>query len=349
MALFSKTPSRILGVDIGTFSVKVVEISKKGKRAQLENYGEIPTESSSFFERIQGEKLTVSEKLTAEALKTLIKEAKIKSRDSFFALPEFACFFTTFSLPSMKEEEMPSAVQYQAKQHIPLPLSEVVLDWSVAGKGKDKEKEEIVLIAVPNETISQYKDIAKKTGLEIDALEAEPFGLVRSLVRRNDKMVILVDIGSTSTTVSVVEKGVLKIAHALNFSSSLINKSLVSSLDIKYNEAEEIKCDKGLKADGKEGQVMVESVDKLLSEIENVFLSYLKKEKSEIEKIIFTGGGSALPGLLEHTLEKTGIKAERRNPFQEMIYPSLLEKTFQEVGPSFSIAAGMALRGFEEE
>ena len=139
---FSLSSENFLGVDIGTSAVKIVEISRMGNRKKLENYGEM--QSSFLYEKpfrtFEKSTLTVTSNDVVRAILAILKEANMKAAKACFSIPDFSTFFTTFQLPSMTEAEVPSAVQYEARQYIPLPLSEVTLDWQIVCHKIDNHK-----------------------------------------------------------------------------------------------------------------------------------------------------------------------------------------------------------------
>ena len=134
MGIFSK---RCLGIDIGASSIKVVELSSFGRKKKLENYAEfrLPFQDPplSLFHR---KELVLLSDETSEILECLFKKAKIKKKKVALSLPDFSTFFTTFDLPPMTKAEIPQAVEFEARHHIPLPLSEVTFDWQVIEKEK---------------------------------------------------------------------------------------------------------------------------------------------------------------------------------------------------------------------
>src|SRR3989344_1142488 len=182
---FRAISKNFLGVDIGTSAFKVVELSRRGDRIKLENYGEASslTLYEKPFRTIDKNTLSLSSQEIAKALLAIFEEAKISERRTIFSIPDFATFFIDFSLPPMTKEEVPEAIKYEARQYIPMPLSEIILDWSIIegeiGKGKKKGSPlKVLLVAVPQEVINQYQEIALAANVHVLAVEAEAFGLL---------------------------------------------------------------------------------------------------------------------------------------------------------------------------
>ena len=353
---FKITPKGFLGVDIGTFSIKIVEVSRTGKRRKLENYGEIQAEAlyTKPFRTFEKSTLTISRKDVVRSINAVLREAGIKSRKAYFSIPDFSSFLTILTLPAMTKEELPQAINYEAHQHIPLPLEEVTLDWQIIGKEKSFQQEatpfKILLVAVPNEVIQQYQEIAQDAKLELLSLEAEVFGLARALVGQEEEKetVVLVDIGARSTTVSIVDKGVLKISHSFDTSGNDLTNIISKGLGLNYEEAENAKKKYGLlDSEAKIKESILPLIDLISSEIKKISLNFSQTEKKEIQKIILAGGTALMPGLAEYFSKELSKPVVVADPFSSIYYPPVLEKTIKTMGPSYAIALGTGLRGLE--
>jgi len=350
---FRKPSKRFLGIDIGTSAIKIVELSKLKDRVKLENYGEMGTQTLTErpFRTFERETLLLSDQDIAKAITTILEKAQIGTREAFFSIPDFSSFFTFLELPPMKKEEIASAIQFEARQHIPLPLSEVTLDWSITeGEISDRKRSrlKILLVAVPHEVINQYQAIARLSQIQLISLEAEIFGLVRALIKNKMAIIGLVDIGAQSTTFSIIENGVLKITHSFDISGNELTRVLSKSLNIRYNEAEELKKKYGIKSpEMPVGRVLSPLIDLMGGEIEKIFRNYHQTEGKDIEKIILAGGQALLPGLKEYLSDGIKKPVEIANPFANISYPPVLEEVLKEMGPAYAIAIGVAFRGFE--
>jgi len=352
-------PKKSLGIDIGTSSIKIVELSRRGERRKLENYGEIAASVlyQKPFRTFEKSTLLLSSQDVSRAIKAVMEEAKIKTRRTVFSIPDFSSFFTSFELPPMTEAELPQAVRYEARQHVPLPLAEVTLDWQVIeGRVSDQKKTKlkILLVAVPNEVINQYRKIAEISRLKLLALEAEVFGLLRSLIQEEKKVVLLVDIGAQSTTSSIVEKGRLKMSYSFDMSGNELTEVISKGLGVDYKTAENLKEKYGIIAAlstespaPEVRQILLPLIDVILKEIEKISQNFYQTEGKEIQKIILAGASALLPGLKFYFQNHFKKEIEIANPFSNLFSPPILEKTLKEMGSSYAIAVGMALRGLE--
>lgn len=355
-----------LGIDIGTANIKLVELAGREDKQQLTNYGELETQA--FFDeplrKNEESSLSLSTKDVAQAISAIIKEAKIKTRECIFSIPDFCSFFTNFELPPMTEEEISQAVFYEARQHIPLPLGEVALDWEIIEGEISKKKQtplKILLVAVPSEVINQYQEIAKLAGLRSLALEAEVFGLIRSLLeKKEERAVAIVDIGAHTSTCSIIEKGILKVSHSFDLSGNDLTQAISRSLSVDYQKAEELKQKYGimekslslndvpaLSTSKTIKEILLPQIDAMFQEIERICSNYTQLENQEVQKFILAGASSLLPGLKEYFEQYFKKEIEIANPFASISYPLILQQTLKEMGPSYAIAVGMALRGFK--
>ena len=366
--IFSKilSPKKFLGIDIGTANIKLVELSGRGERKKLENYGEIKAEAiyEKPFRTFEKNTLLLSNQDIARAIRAIMEEAKIKTRHCVFSIPDFSSFFTNFELPSMTKEEIDQAVVYEARQHIPLPLGEVTLDWEVVGgkvSDREKTKLKILLVAVPNEVINQYQAIAKLCGLRLMALEAEVFGLLRSLIVADEsRTVTIVDIGAQTTTCSIIDKRVLKLSNSFDLSGDDLTERVAKGLSIDYTAAQKLKEKYGLEdiplpsaniSDSSSAksvkEILLPLVYAIFREVEKISRNFYQTENKEIQKFIIAGGASLMPGLRKYFEGYLKKETEIANPFSTIFCPPILEKTLKEMGPAYAIAVGMALRGFE--
>ncbi len=354
MFFFSQfLPKKFLGVDIGTSAIKIVELSRWGDRRKLENYGEIQSKIlyEKPFRTFEKSSLSLSTKNIARALSAVIEEAKIKTKDCIFSIPDFSTFFTNFDLPPMTKDELPEAVRYEARQHIPVPLGEVTLDWQVVdGASSEVEKKtklKVLLAAVPNEIINQYKEIAEICQLRLTDLEAEVFGLIRATVPANNREVVeLLDIGAQSTTCSIIDKKILKISHSYDMAGNELTQQISKSLSVDYQTAEKMKKEKGME-DKNIKDVLLPLIDLIIREAERISQNFSQSENKEVKKIILAGGAAAIPGMKEYFKSYSGKEVELANPFSKIFYPPILEKNLKDMGPSYAIALGVALRGLE--
>lgn len=349
-----------LGIDIGTTSVKVVELSrKKNEKIKLLSYGSLGFAASNKYveKALQSSTVKISDERAAKMLSVIIKESGIKAKKAVMSAPVFSTFTSVIELPEMSEQEVESAIIFEAKQYVPVPLSEVILGWNVVGKkkyesvgnGDSFNKILILIVAIPKELSESFARIAEITGLELAALETESFALIRSLLGNDKSTSIIVDIGSRSTNISVVSGGFIQVSRGLEISGAEFTKVLAKSLGIDSAKADEIKRTVGLKSDGVNKQIaglLLPIVDIITGETKRIADIFSRKDPAnKIERIILAGGSSGIPGITKRFEEVAGIKTAIGNPWGRIEYPLELQSTLESIGPSFAVAVGLAMRG----
>lgn len=346
MGIFSK---KFTGIDIGVSSIKVVEVSLSGKKIKLENYAKfnLPKENNPL-KIFQGEGTAVLSREAVDVIRAILEKAGIKEKKVSFSIPDFSTFFTTFSLPPMNKEEIPKAVEFEARHHIPLPLREVSFDWQIIKKEKTFPglALKVLLVAVPNKVLESYQKVAALSEVELIGMEAEVFGTLKSSIPDNlsNQPVCLVDIGWQSTTISVVEKGILKESYSFDISSKRLSQLISSALSVSLNEAERIKQEFGLDPQKKKTlNVLIPEINSLAFEISKVMKEFQQGGGEEIKNIILTGGTASMFGLKEYIEEKTKKAVLIANPFSKVQYPPELKDRLEKIGPSFSVALGVAM------
>lgn len=339
---FAKKKLRSLGVDIGTSSVKIVELAKDGDKIELVNYGEFSRDSESAF---QSSSVRLSSRNAADIIKKIIQEAHIEGTNAAMSIPVFSGFSTVISLPKMSDAELAQAVTYEAKKYIPLPLSEVKFEWTRVSDTR------VLIVAVTNELVNKYSEIAKLSGLTLQHLELDTFSIARSLVpesasiRQNQhkSASLIIDIGSRNTILTVVEQGWPVFARTAEVSGYELSKLLASSLGIDFVNAEDLKKKRGVDAGA---DVILPLLDSIFIEGRRIIEENLRTRNVDIKKAVLSGGTARMSGILEYAAKSIGREVIIGFPFNGIIYPDVLDSTLHEIGPSFSVAVGLALREF---
>lgn len=356
--IFKFGTKKFVGIDIGTSSIRAVEISGRGQNRRLENYGEIS--NLLFQERpfrvFDKDTLLLSDSDIADAIQLIYQETGVQTREAVFSIPDFCSFFTSFELPTMSKEEIEEAVRYEVRSYVPLPVSEITLDWIITSGEVSKTPLKILVVAILNDVIEQYQNIARFSRLNLKVLEPEVFAMARSTIKKEDgnKIINLVDMGARSTTSNILEKGVLKMSHSFNVGGSELTQVLAKALNIDYNKAEALKRKYGLAAvtedpEAKQNvrEILLPLVDSIVEEIKKTWRDFYKNEGKEIEKVIISGGLTLLPNLKEYFSEEFKKEIQIADPFLGIQYPPVLEPVLKKRGPSYSVAVGLALKGFE--
>ncbi len=348
----------MLGIDIGSSSIKVVQLRKKHGRAVLETYGELALGPYSQLE--VGRATNLAQDKIQTALTDLLREAKTTTKICGVAIPTGASLISLIEVPPADERALQQMIPLEARKYIPVPISEVSLDWWIIpkedrvvreGEDEKKEKIEVLIVAIHNDTINKYRDILKATSLEASFIEIEIFSTIRAVLGNELGTTAIFDMGASSTKLYVVERGVVKSSHTINRGSQDITRALSASLGITVLEAENIKRGFGTTeqlADKAVAEVISLTMDFIFAETNRILLDYERKYAKSVRKVLLTGGGVGYEGLLALAQKNLQIPVELGNPFSKVDFPAFLEKVLRETGPEFAVAVGVALRRLQE-
>lgn len=369
-ALGGNKEGSILGVDIGASSAKIVQLRASRGTAILETYGEIA------FGPYGGQSIGKAVKLTpekiAEALTDLIREANVTGRAGGISIPFSASLVSVLEMPKVDKESMQRMVPIEARKYIPLPTSEVTLDWFAipqeeqgesafdqveAPKPNRAKMQEVLLVAIHNEILGDYQKIAESTGVAVHFYEIEIFSVTRSSMGHGAAPVLVVDLGASTTKMYIVERGIVRLTHLLTAGGQNMTDTLARSLTWDFEKAERVKREIGLVSSSAYSTdendrirtALLSTLSRVFSEVDRVLLSYGQRYNKNVSHVLFAGGGASLPGLAEQAKQVLHAEVEIADPFSRTEAPAFLRDVLKQIGPGFAVAVGLALRRLKNQ
>jgi type IV pilus assembly protein PilM len=341
--IYRKRP--VLGLDIGTTSVKFAQLKNSGKLTKLTGYGKALIPKDIMIEGVISE----PEKL-AEYLKNVFTDppwGKISAKCVVASLPESRVFTHILELPVFNNKDIDEAVKYEAEQSIPVPITDLYLDWKVMEETNSGVT--IFMSAAPRAIVDSYVQLFKYLDIDPLALEISMTAIARAMVsnKEHHEPVIILDFGGQTVNIAVFDS-TLRITESHPMGGSQIRKSIMDSLGVDEKEAGEL-VRLGLTEDNKAKGIVEDEVKKIILEIQRVKKYYLEKnEDKKLEKILLCGGLGFMPGLGEYIKEETDIEAKIGNPWVNIsVYP--LKPVPKEEAPGYAAAIGLCLRGEEND
>lgn len=344
-----------LGIDIGTTSIKMVEVKKGAKGPRVINYGML--ESSGYLARanqaLQTSGLKIFETGAVDLVKALIKETGTTTTDVIASIPPFEVFTSLLDFPVMDPKEIQQAIIYQARQYVPIPIEEVALDWMKVADYEDDRgfaHQKILLISVPQEAIKRYQRIFQGAGLTLRALELESLSLARML-GGDPTSSIIVDIGSRSTNIVFLERGVMAWGAQSDFAAASLTQALATSLGINPLRAEELKKERGVLGTGPNfelASIMLPFLDAIINEVKKAQFSYTQQfpAATKTERIILAGGGANLLGIEKYFEKQFAIPVVKAAPFSRFEYADDITPFVPELNPLLGVALGLGMKEF---
>lgn len=350
MASFNPKQS-FIGVDIGASSIKAVQLGDDNQRPRLMTYGYL----EQATDLIKSD-TPASREAAISALKTLVRESRITTTKAIAALPSFTVFSSIISLPLMTRKELNSAVRWEAKKFVPMPIDDLVLDWKLLKEahelkppaGQAPKNLRVLITAAPKSLVKRYIDVFRAAGLQIVNLETEALALERSLIGTDPAPVMVVDIGASATDIAVIVDGIPLINRSIDVGGNTMTKSIAQSLNIDLDRAEQFKRDFGLSTAQQGTTQIPKTIEFVLSSIVNeirfVLNLYRNQNAGPLQHIVLSGGSAFLLNLPEFLEKSVSIKTFVGDPWARVVYPVELKPALQEIGPRFAVATGLAMR-----
>ncbi|OGY22245.1 MAG: hypothetical protein A2113_03135 [Candidatus Woykebacteria bacterium GWA1_44_8] len=333
------------GLDIGTHSLKAVQLSGSSEQPGFVAAGQIPTPPHTVSAETEE-----SVEALAATVKTLHKEARITTNKVVAALPESQIFTRVIELPPLSAAETRHAISWEAEQYVPIPMSEVRLDWQVLGKTVAGDKMEVLLVAAPIILVERFIKTIKAAGLTVVGLETEITAVVRSLVQRSEgaPTTMVVSIGASTTDLSIVTGGRINFTRSIATGGVALARGVAQELGFELDQAPEYMKTYGLDATSLEGKVMqaIKPVfDVIVNEIRRSLAFYATKHPDlPVKRVVVTGGTAKLSGLVIYLAEAIGLEVQIGNPWEGVSLPSSIAPKLEEEGTSYAVAVGLALK-----
>ncbi len=364
----------VIGVDIGSSSIKLVQLRREKGRALLETYGAILLGPYASVD--SGKAVHLTSDITTPAIADLIKEANVTTQDAGMSVPFTSAMTRIIKVPKMPKEQLSKVIPIEARKFIPMPLNEVVLNWFVlpdraslarAAGIKDSKKivfendyenkvefQEALIVAIHKDAVNNMQDIAIKSGLQVSFFELEAFAAARSSVEYELAPIMLVDIGALSTKVYIIEAGILRFSHLINIGSQRITENIMRAFAWPYVKAERIKKEVGMDMNLAVGmspqdtQMLEEAIEavvnRIFTDVNRVMINYEKKYNRSVARVILSGAGVGLKGIQEFAQKKLSVDVVFADPFSKVQAPAFLNDVLKSIGPEFAVAVGLALR-----
>jgi type IV pilus assembly protein PilM len=337
----------LLGLDIGSNTIKAVQLVHEDKGFRLHAAGLTPTPPKGFSSEAETDLKTLS-----ETIRSLITDLKISTPNVVSALPESAIFTRVISLPSLTDKELASAIHWEAEQFVPVSLEEVNLVWEVLSRPKktEAEKMEVLLIAAPKNLGEKYVSVLESAGLKPVALETELIAVARSLVgeRPDSPTTLVISVGAKTTDLCIVNQGKIALTRSIATGGTALARAIAAALGFELSQAEEYKKSYGL--------LRGEMEDKIVKAIKPVFevivtevkraLAFYQEQKPTlaVKRAVLCGGSAKLPGAVVYLAETLGFEVQVGDSWARVAMDEKRREKLGEEASIYTVAVGLAMR-----
>lgn len=337
--------SNFFGLDIGTSAIRLVELSGSGQGKSLVRYAYAPVDSKIVLSDSKADR----QKL-AQVISELISSSKVTTRNVAVGIPSNRVFTTIVDMERLSQGELAQSIKLQADSLIPTPSATSKLEWVLLGDSPvDKTKSEVLISSVSNDITESMLDVLESIGLNVIAFEPDNLAIARSLFAPDNMLPqMAIDVGAKATDLVLSINGAPRLARSIPTGTEAIVRAAMQNLSIDEKQAEQFVFKFGLSKDKLEGQVhqaISGTVELLVSEIEkSIKFVGTRYPEAKLDRIIVSGGASALPEFPLYIANKTGANVEIGNAWRNVSYPASRQNELLAVSNHFAVAAGLAER-----
>ncbi len=353
MDWFNKGQPTVLGIDISTAAIKLLELSKAGARYRVEHYAVSPLPQDAVVD-----KNIADVDVIADAIKAAIKQSGTKTKNACVAVSGSSVMTKVISMPgSLTDEEMEEQILVEADQYVPYSLDEVNLDFEVQGVSeKNPEMVDVLLAASRRENVEDRVEALEKAGLKAKIVDVEAFAIENAFMLLADQLpeaiedqtVAIADIGATMTSLNVLLDGRTVYTREQGFGGKQLTEEIQRRYGLSYEEAGLAKKHGGL-PDNYVSDVLDPFKKAMVQQIARSLQFFVSSSANRsIDSIVLAGGCSSIPGVDKLVEQSLGIPAYIANPFINMALSNKVKpQSLSNDAPAMMIACGLALRSFD--
>ena len=351
LRLYRKPSKGLIGVDISSTSVKVLELSVKNNRYWVESYALVPLPEGSVVE-----KNILNPEAVGDALERAVNLANVQSTDVALAVPTSMVITKIIEMDAdMSDEEREVQIRMDAEQYIPFPLDEVSLDFEVLpDRLANPNRVNVLLVATRTENVDTRVEVLELAGLSAKVADVESYAMERAFSVFADTLpmgantVGILDIGHTMTTLSVMQKGKIIYTREQVFGGRQLTQDVQSRYGLSFEEAGRAKKERTL-PDDYDTEVLEPFLDAVVQQAARSLQFFFSSSQfNEIDHILLAGGNANIPGLAKLLQQKLGYRVTIANPFLQMGFsPQIDIKKIENDASSLMVACGLALRSFD--
>jgi len=341
---------QVIGIDIGSSAVKIVQLERSEQAPILKTYGSI--ELGPYLDLPAGKSIDTNQEILTKAIVDVMRESGATANTGVLSLPLQTGFVTVVPVTVEEGETLESKIPIAARKYIPVPLTEVTLDWvqlpQVGPSGDvDEKKQMVLLVALQNDAVVMHSSLLSNIGMSGQPMELEPFSLHRAVPMQIPNITVMIDIGAEISKLFIFQDNSLMKLHRMTAGGSQITEKLASLHQLDFAAAEQLKRSMASAtpdhvADIKRATAAV--LDAPLLEFKRIIEKYEKTVGTSVGRVILSGGVVTSPEVQRYIGDTLQRPVGSIFPFAQVGYPAFMEDTLHSIGPLFAPSLGAALR-----
>ncbi len=338
----------IIGLDIGSRHIKVVQLNEVSDGYQLERIGIATLQPELIVDGSILDSLRV-----VEAIKELIANSDIRVKDTVLSVSGHSSVITKrITLPQMTDEELDESIKFEAEQYIPFDIEDVDVDFQILGRRAEEGQMDVLVIAVKKDKINEYVSVVKDAGLKPVIVDVDVFAL-ENVYETNyeiipEENIALVTIGASTINMNILKDGVSVFTRDSSIGGNVLTEALQKEFTISYDNAEKLKRGEAVEGISQEdvSSVLISTSEEIIAEISRSF-DYFRSTTSneDVNEVIFSGGGALVKDFAPLLSERLGVGVQLIEPFRNIDIPDKFDKGYlKKIESIVTIAVGLALR-----
>lgn len=341
-----------IGLDIGSSSVKLVQLRESKKGVALTNFAMVPLPTEAI---VDGALMNAS--AVVDAIQGMVSQQKLKTKEVALSISGHSVIIKKISLPAMTPEELDESIKWEAEQYIPFDVNDVFLDYQILQTRPEQGQMDVLLVAAKKEMIQEYVGLVKDAGLDPVVVDVDCFTIQNTFEANYGfppgESVVLVDIGATTININIVSNGITTFTRDISMGGNQFTEEIQKQLNVSYDEAEAYKLggERGVDADSVIPQeverVMGSVSEQMAGEIHRSLDFYLATtSETRMSRIYVSGGTAKVPALARTVESRVGVPVELVDPFRQIeVDPKLFNLEYlNEIRPMAAVAVGLGLR-----
>jgi type IV pilus assembly protein PilM len=345
----------LVGVDIGTSAVKVLQVRESRRGVHLMKYGIEPLPPQSI---VDGN--VMNPDAVKDSLGKVFKDLKISQSDVALSISGHSVIIKKLNLPLMKQEELEEQIQWEAEQHIPFDISEVEVDYNVLAENPDVGQMDVLLVAAKKDEIQDLVDVVRQTKLRPLVVDIDAFAIQNtyelSYGYNTGEVVALLNVGASVTNVNILNGAVSQFTRDITNGGASITEEIQKQLQVSFEEAEAYKAGGGIHS----AEVVPQEVDGIISNVVDSLASEIQRSldffmattsQGEVSQIYLTGGTSKISYLKAAIEKRSRIPVTQFDPFRRVLFDErrFSPDVLREQAPQATVCLGLALRKQKEK
>jgi type IV pilus assembly protein PilM len=352
--MFGRSRNRLVGLDIGSKTIKAAEIAESKKGFVLSKFG-----MNDIAPGLIEDGAIKDPEAVADAIRSLFKSYGIKNSNVAVSIGGYSVIVKKISVQTATEEQLQDTIHFEAEQYIPFDINDVNLDFQILGENENNPNQmNVLLVAAKKEMVSDYANLSELAGLEPRVIDVDAFAL-QNVYELNyepapEENIALIDIGASKTSLNILKGEISVFMRDVSLGCGQINQKILSLLDCSSEEAEAIKFGEG------SGKISAEDLSDIISSVVADWCTEIRRAldffystypDDQIKRIILSGGGGNIQELRQLLAVETSAEVDTINPFQQFYVDSAKFDTeyLDKIAPQASICVGLATRKMDDK